>query len=627
MKPGHCSPAKLAGQRAALVSGAGRTARWRLAVLIHCIVLVLAAGPAVAQQPQGKSPEVAFWESVRDSQDPVEIEAYLKAYPNGQFVPLARIRLNKLKGEVTGEIGEPAKTKPVATDQAHPGKPAKMTFTATIGERAGTKRGLLGVHVIDLSASLAKAFGLENSDGAFVIAVSPNSPAEVAGIRPTDVIVEVDGHKIPRIYDVTSIMASLSPGSRAGIVAWRLADSPQALANGLRGRADQADTDAAYGLAWLYASSISSLKDEEQAARWARVAADKNHVDAMLLLGSLYENGRGVTRNATEAVRWIRKAAEHDEGDEGNAMAALGSVYANGRGVAKDPAEALRWYSKAAENGHPGAMNEMGNIYANGRGVAKDEAIAVVWYRKAAERNFPDAVASLGWMYENGRGVFQDFEQAEHWYRKAADLNQSGAMFRLGTMALDGRGLAKSDVDAVNWFRRSASLNNSAAMASLGLMYSSGRGVDRNDPEAARLFRKAAEMGNVTGMFYLGLAYERGQGVPNDATESALWYRKAADNGDLAAMHNLGAAYDKGRGVQKDERAAAQWIFKAIKGGSAFSVSQMSDNSNAYSREFRREMQRLLTQAGVYDGSIDGRFGPETKAAVKKLAGRAGQKS
>jgi TPR repeat protein len=588
------------------------------------IGLSFIAAPALAQQPQPKSPEVAFWESVRDSKDANEIEAYLKAYPNGQFVPLARIRLNKLKGEVTGEIEGPRKSEQVMVQPAEPGKPTKATVTVRLGERAGMKRGLMGVQLVGVSSALAQAFGLENAEGAIVIAVTPNGAAEVAGIRPTDVLVELGGQPVRNIFDVTATIAAMRPGDTVRVTMLRLAASPQVLADHLNGRAAQGETDAAFALAWLHSVSAVPERDDALAARLARFAADKNHAGAMLLLGNFYESGRGVPKSEAEFVNWVRKAAEHDEA---NAISALGSLYVNGRGVAKDPAEALRWYGKAAEKGHPAAMYEMGISYANGRGVAKDEAMAVVWYRKAAEKNFPDAVASLGWMYENGFGVFQDYAQAERWYRKAADLNQSGAMFRLGTMALDGRGLAKSDVEAVNWFRLSADLNNTAAMASLGLMYSSGRGVDRNDAEAARLFRKAAEGGSVPGMFYLGLAYERGQGVPNDFSESALWYRKAADNGDLAAMHNLGAFYDKGRGVKKDERAAAQWVFKAIKGGSAFSVAQMTDNSNAYSREFRREMQRLLAQSGVYNGATDGRFGPDTKAAVKALARQAGQKS
>jgi len=40
--------------------------------------------------------EVSFWESVRNSRDPAELQAYLDRYPNGVFAPLARSRLAAL---------------------------------------------------------------------------------------------------------------------------------------------------------------------------------------------------------------------------------------------------------------------------------------------------------------------------------------------------------------------------------------------------------------------------------------------------------------------------------------------------------------------------------------------------
>lgn len=40
--------------------------------------------------------ELAFWDSIKDSTDPEDFRAYLKKYPNGQFIDLARNRLNKL---------------------------------------------------------------------------------------------------------------------------------------------------------------------------------------------------------------------------------------------------------------------------------------------------------------------------------------------------------------------------------------------------------------------------------------------------------------------------------------------------------------------------------------------------
>ena len=53
-----------------------------------------------------------FWESIRDSDNPAMFEAYLNAYPNGSFAPLARIRLAELQGGGTAEVASlPQKTK------------------------------------------------------------------------------------------------------------------------------------------------------------------------------------------------------------------------------------------------------------------------------------------------------------------------------------------------------------------------------------------------------------------------------------------------------------------------------------------------------------------------------------
>ena len=41
--------------------------------------------------------EVSFWESVRVSDNPDMYEAYLEKYPNGEFVPLAKVRLEELR--------------------------------------------------------------------------------------------------------------------------------------------------------------------------------------------------------------------------------------------------------------------------------------------------------------------------------------------------------------------------------------------------------------------------------------------------------------------------------------------------------------------------------------------------
>ncbi|MFL6210935.1 MAG: tetratricopeptide repeat protein [Pyrinomonadaceae bacterium] len=43
--------------------------------------------------------ELSFWDSIKNSSDPAEYNAYLKKYPDGQFAELARIRLHALEGK------------------------------------------------------------------------------------------------------------------------------------------------------------------------------------------------------------------------------------------------------------------------------------------------------------------------------------------------------------------------------------------------------------------------------------------------------------------------------------------------------------------------------------------------
>jgi len=57
---------------------------------------VVTAPPSSTPVKEDTAVEVAFWETVKDSTDRREIEAYLEQYPEGSFVELARSRLQGL---------------------------------------------------------------------------------------------------------------------------------------------------------------------------------------------------------------------------------------------------------------------------------------------------------------------------------------------------------------------------------------------------------------------------------------------------------------------------------------------------------------------------------------------------
>ena len=48
------------------------------------------------RDPHDREIELSFWESVRESDNPTLIQAYLEKYPNGEFKALAQIRMNEL---------------------------------------------------------------------------------------------------------------------------------------------------------------------------------------------------------------------------------------------------------------------------------------------------------------------------------------------------------------------------------------------------------------------------------------------------------------------------------------------------------------------------------------------------
>ena len=51
------------------------------------------------RDPHDREIELSFWESVRASDSPALIGAYLEKYPNGEFSALARIRLDELTSD------------------------------------------------------------------------------------------------------------------------------------------------------------------------------------------------------------------------------------------------------------------------------------------------------------------------------------------------------------------------------------------------------------------------------------------------------------------------------------------------------------------------------------------------
>jgi len=73
-------------------------------------------------------------------------------------------------------------------------------------------RGYLGVMIQDVTPALAKEFNLDESTGALVGDVTPNSPAERAGIKSGDVILDFNGKKVSDSRHLKLEAARTQPG-------------------------------------------------------------------------------------------------------------------------------------------------------------------------------------------------------------------------------------------------------------------------------------------------------------------------------------------------------------------------------------------------------------------------------
>lgn len=81
---------------------------------------------------------------------------------------------------------------------------------------AGREIGFLGVStgdIEDVNPDLLRRSGVESDAGAFVSQVTSGSGADEAGIRPGDVIVEVNGEPVETAADVSDLVGALEPGT------------------------------------------------------------------------------------------------------------------------------------------------------------------------------------------------------------------------------------------------------------------------------------------------------------------------------------------------------------------------------------------------------------------------------
>jgi serine protease Do len=97
----------------------------------------------------------------------------------------------------------------------------KKEHTSVYTMSGHQKGGWLGVAIQDISSKMAKKKGLKNQEGAYVSDVVDDSPADSAGIKEGDIVVEFNSKKIDDADDLLRAVQKTKPGTKTSIVILR----------------------------------------------------------------------------------------------------------------------------------------------------------------------------------------------------------------------------------------------------------------------------------------------------------------------------------------------------------------------------------------------------------------------
>lgn len=90
-----------------------------------------------------------------------------------------------------------------------------------IRDTGGVERGFLGVGIQNLDPKLGEWLNIKETQGALVTEVQEGSPAEKAGVKKDDVIVEFNGYPVTDAPSLRNRVASTKPGTKAKLVVIR----------------------------------------------------------------------------------------------------------------------------------------------------------------------------------------------------------------------------------------------------------------------------------------------------------------------------------------------------------------------------------------------------------------------
>ncbi|MGR3808270.1 serine protease DegQ [Pasteurella testudinis DSM 23072] len=176
-----------------------------------------------------------------------------------------------------------------------------------IVEFGEVRRGILGIKGGELSADLAKAFGIDSQKGAFISEVLPNSAAAKAGLKAGDVITEINGQKINSFAELRAKIATTGAGKSVNLTYLR--EGKPANADVVLQSDDQAQTNANSLIPSLNGADLGNYdKDGRKGVEILKVEAKSSAEQLGLQSGDIIV---GVNRQPVSNIGELRKILDN----------------------------------------------------------------------------------------------------------------------------------------------------------------------------------------------------------------------------------------------------------------------------------------------------------------------------
>ena len=371
---------------------------------------------ATASIAQDNQAEITFWNSVKDAADAAELKAYVEAFPNGMFVPLARIRIDKLEktappanapNSTEAVAADPPVVDPAPADPKPAAKAAELSLeklTVELGQKSGSpEQAILGIEITRVPIAIVEGLELANEHGAFVMDVVDGSAAQKANLRVGSIITALDSTTIERFPQVPEYVGQRKPGESIDIELIRLPARARDILWSRYRHLDKIDSaQIALSMARLFDRGVVMETDPQAAIRYWKRAHELGAKTAAVQIASALLSGTKVKKDVPQAMDWFRKAAH--AGDN-YAQETLGRTYLFGlNGIEKDVDAAVPWLRQAAEGGRTFSMYLYGHSLTWGHGTQANPAKGLEWARKAAKDNIAAASYHVAYVLDRGPG-------------------------------------------------------------------------------------------------------------------------------------------------------------------------------------------------------------------------------